>query len=69
MPGDWRSPQARSWQRLLNVRSAGGVIVFSAMAVLGVVALATGHKVSGLIALVIGAPVVIVVVARLAGRR
>jgi hypothetical protein len=64
-----RQAQSQARQRLLKLRSAGGVTVFSAMAVLGVVGLATGHEVSGLIALAIGAPVVIVVVARLAGHR
>jgi hypothetical protein len=53
----------------MNIRGAGGVIVFSVMAVLGVVGLATGHEGSGLVSLVIGAPMVIVIVARLAGRR
>jgi hypothetical protein len=53
----------------MNIRNAGGVIVFSAMAVLGVVGLATGHEGSGLVALVIGGPMLIVVVARLAGRK
>jgi len=53
----------------MRIRSAGGVIVFSVMAVLGVVGLATGHVASGLAALVIGGPMVIVIVARLAGRR
>jgi hypothetical protein len=47
----------------------GGVIVFAVMAVLGVVGLATGHERSGIIALVIGAPALIFIVARLAGRR
>jgi hypothetical protein len=53
----------------MNIRNAGGLIVFSVMGMLGVVGLATGHESSGLIALVIGAPAVIVIVARLAGRR
>lgn len=53
----------------MNIRTAGGVIVFSVMGVLGVVGLATGHEDSGLVALVIGGPMVIVIVARLAGRR
>lgn len=53
----------------MNVRNAGGVIVFSMMGVLGVVGLATGHERSGLVALVIGGPMVIFIVARLAGRR
>jgi hypothetical protein len=53
----------------MNIRNAGGVIVFSVMGVLGVVGLATGHEASGLVALVIGGPMVIVIVARLAGRR
>jgi hypothetical protein len=39
------------------------------MAVLGIVGLATGHEASGLVALVIGGPMVIVIVTRLAGRR
>jgi Na+/proline symporter len=53
----------------MNIRNAGGVVVFSAMAVLGIVGLATGHEASGLVALVIGGPVVIVIIARLARRR
>jgi hypothetical protein len=53
----------------MNVRNAGGLIAFSVMAVLGVVGVATGHEGSGLVALVIGAPAVIVIVARLARRR
>ena len=62
--------QSRARQRaLLKVRSAGGVIVFSVMAVLGVVGLATGHEGSGLVALVIGAPMLIVIVTRLAVHR
>jgi hypothetical protein len=56
-------------QTLARIRNVGGVIVFSVMAVLGVVGLATGHEASGLVALVIGAPMLIVIVARLAGRR
>jgi hypothetical protein len=56
-------------QNLARIRNAGGVIVFSVMAVLGVVGLATGHEASGLVALVIGAPMLIVIIARLAGRR
>jgi hypothetical protein len=50
-----------------KIRNAGGVIVFSVMAVLGVVGLAAGHAASGLVALVIGAPMLIVIIARLAG--
>jgi hypothetical protein len=62
--------QGRASQRALtNIRTAGGAIVFSVMAVLGLVGLATGHVASGLAALVIGGPMVIVIVARLAGRR
>jgi hypothetical protein len=53
----------------MNLRNAGGVIAFSVMGVLGLVGLATGHERSGLVALVFGAAVVIVVTARLAGRR
>jgi hypothetical protein len=39
------------------------------MAALGIVGLATGHEASGLVALVIGGPMLIVIVARLAGHR
>jgi hypothetical protein len=53
----------------MNTRNAGGVIAFSVLGVLGIVGLATGHERSGLIALVIGGPAVIFIVARLAGRR
>ncbi len=53
----------------MNIRNAGGVIVFSAMAVLGVVGVATGHERSGLLAVVFGGGVVITIVARLTGRR
>jgi hypothetical protein len=53
----------------MNLRNAGGVIVFSVAGVLGAVGLATGHEDSGLVALVIGGPMVIIVLARLAGRR
>ena len=53
----------------MNIRNAGGVIVFSVIGVLGVVGLVTGHEASGLVALVIGGPMVIVIVARLAARR
>ena len=56
-------------QALTRIRSAGGVLVFSVMAVLGIVGLATGHVASGLVALVIGGPMLIVVIVRLAGRR
>jgi hypothetical protein len=62
--------QARGRLRApMKIRNAGGVIVFSVMGVLGVVGLATGHEGSGVVALVIGGPMVIVLVARLAGRR
>jgi peptidoglycan/LPS O-acetylase OafA/YrhL len=67
-PGGQAQSRARL-RTLMNIRNAGGVIVFSAMAVLGVVGLATGHEGSGLVALVIGGPMLIVVVARLAGRK
>jgi hypothetical protein len=53
----------------MNIRNTGGAIVFSVMAVLGVIGLATGHEDSGLVALVIGGPMLIVTVARLARRR
>jgi hypothetical protein len=52
-----------------RIRNVGGVIVFSVMAVLGIIGLATGHEASGLVALVIGGPMLIVIGARLAGRR
>jgi hypothetical protein len=50
----------------MNIRNTGGVIAFSVLAVLGVIGLATGHERTGLVALVIGGPVVIVIVVRLA---
>jgi hypothetical protein len=53
----------------MSIRNAGGLIAFAVLGVLGVVGLATGHERSGVIALVIGAPAVVVLVARLAGRR
>jgi hypothetical protein len=53
----------------MNTRNAGGVIAFSVLGVLGVVGLATGHERTGLVALVFGGPMVIVIVARLAGRK
>jgi hypothetical protein len=53
----------------MNIRNAGGVIGFAVIGALGVVGLATGHERSGLIALVIGGPAMIFIVARLAGRR
>jgi len=67
-PGGQAQTRARL-RALMNIRNAGGVIVFSVIGVLGVVGLATGHEGSGLAALVIGGPMVIVIVARLAGRR
>jgi hypothetical protein len=67
-PGGQAQTRARL-RTLMNIRNAGGVIVFSVIGVLGVVGLATGHEGSGLVALVIGGPMVIVIVARLAGRR
>jgi len=53
----------------MNIRNAGGVIAFSVLGVLGVVGLATGNERSGVIALVIGGPAMIFMVARLAGRK
>ncbi|MGH3158296.1 MAG: hypothetical protein ACRDNF_17225 [Streptosporangiaceae bacterium] len=64
-----QAPTRAGLRTLMSVRNAGGVIVFAVMAVLGVVGLATGHERSGIIALVIGAPALIFVVARLTGRR
>ena len=62
--------QARAGLRSpMNFRNAGGVIAFSVLAVLGIVGLATGHERSGLVALVIGSPALIFMIARLAGRR
>lgn len=43
--------------------------MFSVIGVLGVVGLATGHTASGLVTLLIGGPMVIVLVTRLAGRQ
>ena len=67
-PGGQAQTRARL-RALMNTRNTGGVIVFSVMAVLGVVGLATGHEDSGLVALVIGGPMLIATVARLARRR
>jgi hypothetical protein len=62
--------QARARLRALtSIRAAGGLIVFAAMAVLGVVGLATGHEHSGLIALAFGGGAVIVIVGSLNRRR
>jgi hypothetical protein len=62
--------QTRANQRaLMNARNSVGIIVFSVLGVLGIVGLATGHEGSGLVALVIGGPALIFMVARLAGRR
>jgi hypothetical protein len=66
-PEDQAQTRARL-RALMSIRNAGGVIVFSVMGVLGIVGLATGHERSGLVALVIGGPAVIVIVARLARR-
>ena len=62
--------QTRASQRtLMNARNSVGIIVFSVMGALGVVGLATGHEGSGLVALLIGGPALIFIVARLVGRR
>jgi hypothetical protein len=53
----------------MNIRNTAGVIVFSAMAVLGVVGVATGHERSGLLAVVFGGGAVITLAGRLTGRR
>ena len=53
----------------MNTRNAGGLIAFAVLGVLGVVGLATGHEHSGIIALVIGGPALLVIVVRLVGRR
>jgi hypothetical protein len=64
-----RQAQGRARMRALrNSRTAGGLLVFTVMAVLGVVGLATGHEGSGLAALVIGGLAVIGISASL-GRR
>jgi hypothetical protein len=67
-PGGQPRNRARL-RALMSIRNTGGIIVFSVMGVLGVVGLATGHEDSGLVALVIGGPMVMVMVARLGGRR
>ncbi len=54
---------------LARIRATGGLIAFTAMAVLGVVGLATGHERSGLIALAFGGGAVIVIVGALNRRR
>ncbi len=53
----------------MKLRNAGGVIAFSVLGLLGIVGLATGHERSGAVALVIGGPALIFMVARLASRR
>lgn len=54
---------------LVNIRAAGGLVVFAAMAGLGIAGLATGHERSGLIGLAFGGVAVIVIVSALARRR
>jgi hypothetical protein len=54
---------------LTNFRNAGGVIAFSVLGLLGIVGLATGHERTGAVALVIGGPALIFMVARLVSRR
>lgn len=64
--------QARTRARLrtmMKMRTAGGLLVLTVMAVLGVVALATGHERTGLIALVLGGLAVMSVVGQLNRRR
>jgi hypothetical protein len=53
----------------MNIRTAGGVVAFTAMAGLGIAGLATGHERSGLIGLLFGGAAVIVVGSSLARRR
>jgi hypothetical protein len=53
----------------MKLRNAGGVIAFSVLGVLGIVGLATGHERSGAVALVIGGPALIYMVARLVSHR
>lgn len=52
-----------------NFRNAGGVIAFSVLGLLGIVGLATGHDRSGAVALVIGGPALIFMIARLLSHR
>jgi hypothetical protein len=64
--------QAQSRARLrapMKLRNAGGVIAFSVLGLLGIVGLATGHERTGAVALVIGGPALIFMVARLVSRR
>jgi hypothetical protein len=66
VPSPSQDPDAKAQARarlraLTNIRAAGGLIAFTAMAVLGVVGLATGHERSGLIALAFGGGAVIVI--------
>jgi len=73
-PSPLQDPEGQAQTRarpraLTSIRNAGGLIAFSVMGVLGIVGLATGHESSGLVALVIGLPALIVIVARLAARR
>jgi hypothetical protein len=53
----------------MTLRNAGGVIAFSVLGLLGIVGLATGHERTGAVALVIGGPALIFMVARLISRR
>ena len=53
----------------MNIRNAGGLIAFSALGLLGVIGLATGHEHNGVIALVIGGPAMIALATRLVRRR
>jgi hypothetical protein len=74
VPSPSQDPEGQAQTRarlraLMNARNTGGVIVFAVMGALGVFGLATGHERNGLIALVIGGPALILIVARLAGRR
>ena len=65
--GQARTREGR--RSLTNFRNAGGVIAFSVLGLLGIVGLATGHERSGAVALVIGGPALIFMVARLVGHR
>jgi len=53
----------------MKLRNAGGLIAFSVLGLLGIVGLATGHEGTGAVALVIGGPALIFMVARLVSRR
>jgi hypothetical protein len=64
-----RARSRANLRALMSIRTAGGLIFFTVMAVLGVVAIATGHERGGVPALVIGGIAMTGLIATLARRR